>query len=112
MDKYIQKLILLDNQLNILQHKISLIKNEKKNIEQIIIPQMVQSNKTKIVHLDKQIVLNKTKIYNVFSIKYLEKSLNQLIEDDDIVTYIIRYLKENREIKIMNEIKIYDYNNE
>lgn len=112
MDKYIQKLILLDSQLNILQHKMNLIKNEKKNIEQIIIPQMIQSNKTKFIHSNKQIILNKTKIYNVFSIKYLEKSLNQLIEDNDIVTSIISYLKENREIKITNEIKISDYNNE
>ena len=49
MDKYIQKLILLDNQLNILQYRINLIKNEKKNIEQIIIPQMIQLNKTKFI---------------------------------------------------------------
>ena len=49
--------------------------------------------------------ISEKKDYTPLSYTYLEDCLTEIIKDDNKVSYIIDYLKENREIKTSLEIK-------
>ena len=46
------------------------------------------------------------KQYTGITFQYLDKTLTELIPDKTQKEYVIKYLRENRETKIMDEIKI------
>ena len=59
---------------------------------------------------DSQIKFVTSKVTQTLTFKYLEKSLSEIITNKDQVSKIIDYIKKNREIKVINEIKRYSNN--
>ena len=47
----------------------------------------------------------KKKDYSSITFGYIERCLDELISDKNQVEYIIKYLKDNREVNVSNEIK-------
>ena len=54
----------------------------------------------------RQISMTAKKQYTGITFQYLDKTLTELIPDETQKEYVIKYLRENRETKIMDEIKI------
>jgi len=50
-------------------------------------------------------VCMKKKDYKPLTFTYVEKCLREIINDNNHVEYIIKYLKENREVTITPDIK-------
>tara|TARA_Y100001970_G_C14202547_1_gene841971 strand:+ start:1573 stop:1917 length:345 start_codon:yes stop_codon:yes gene_type:complete len=54
---------------------------------------------------DNYIKYSTTKQTSPITLKYLESCLNELIEDESKIEQIMNYIKNNRQTKIVNEIK-------
>ena len=112
LKKDITNLIEINNLYKIKLHELNHIKEQKQKQEDLI------HNSLKILNLEEKIfVFNDNKIqhkkvfqYQNYSIKYLEKCLNEYIDDNEIrfnIKDFLQIVKQNREKKIKDEIKIY-----
>ena len=105
-DKQIQKWIELDNKLN---SEIKTTREMKNDLEASIMD--VVNNKkllnTSVATMDGRLRFIETKISNPLSLTFIEKCLNEIIPNGSQVQYILKYIKDKREIKINSEIKRY-----
>jgi len=99
----------VDNQIKELNMKISELKEEKNNVSDKLneyVENYEVDKKSINVNLkDSQIKFVTTKVPQTLTFKYLEKCLDEIITDKEHVTQIIEYVKSNREINEVNEIK-------
>jgi|694.fasta_scaffold135638_3 hypothetical protein len=99
----------VDNQIKELNMKISELKEEKNNVSDKLneyVENYEVDKKSINVNLkDSQIKFVTTKVPQTLTFKYLEKCLDEIITDKEQVTQIIEYVKSNREINEVNEIK-------
>jgi len=103
----LQQWVLLDNQIKSYSEKIKELREKKDNIEKTAI-QFANNNQLinspiKLTNSNLKIV--NTKISSPLTFKYLEKSLGEIIKNSDQLERIIKYIKNNRETKIIQEIK-------
>ena len=114
LKRHIYNLIQLNDELGPLSERISRIKEEKLQTEQLIKVIMTEEHlKDKVFIINnKKVKYNETKSYQSYSLHYLEQKLNEIVKDDQSVSYILKYLKDNRKSNINSVIKILDYNNE
>ena len=106
-EENIKQWVLLDNQLKILNEKAKEIR-EKRNSVNEYIQTIVQKNNllNKSVQIsDGNLKFVNTRVPAPLTYKYLETSLGEIIKNETQVKQIINYLKENREIKLVSEIK-------
>ncbi len=61
--------------------------------------------KTKINLTDGQLLINEKKIYSPLSFGYIEECLEKIIDDSDQIDFIINYLRDNREVDYVKEIR-------
>lgn len=111
-EQTIQQWISLDDEIKIYTEKLKVLREKKNNLEKKA-TQMVNDNKLlnsyiKINNSNLKIV--NTKITSPLTFKYLENSLGKIIQNNDQVQRILTFIKNNRETKIIQEIKRY-YNN-
>lgn len=111
-EQTIQQWISLDDEIKIYTEKLKVLREKKNNLEKKA-TQMVNDNKL----LNSYIKINNgnlkivnTKITSPLTFKYLENSLGKIIQNNDQVQRILTFIKNNRETKIIQEIKRY-YNN-
>jgi hypothetical protein len=107
LEKYIQKWVLVDNQLQILQDKTKTMREWKKKLSDTIITEMNQKGmENKIVSIsDSELSVQDKKEYSCLSFGFIEDCLHEIITDTEKVAYIIDYLREHREIKTVKEIR-------
>lgn len=111
-EQTIQQWISLDDEIKIYTEKLKVLREKKNNIEKKA-TQMVNDNKLLNSYIkinnDNLKIVN-TKITSPLTFKYLENSLGKIIPNNDQVQRILTFIKNNRETKIIQEIKRY-YNN-
>lgn len=111
-EQTVQQWVLIDNQMKLYNEKIKELREKKNNIEEKL---NIYANNNKLTDSfigisDGKLKFINSKITSPLTFKYLEKSLGEIIKNPQQVTTILNYLKNNREYKIVNEIKRY-YNN-
>ena len=102
----VQKWVILDQQLQLMNEKSKKIR-EMKSLMTANISDYVRSNnlKTNIGISNGELRIYEKKDYQPLTYTYVEKSLNAVIKDKSHVDYIMKYLKDNREITITSDIK-------
>ena len=106
-EENIQKWVLLDNQLKILNEKIHEVRDKKSQLLDSI-TEYAEKNKLMDANIqisDGKLKFTKTRISEPLTFKYLEKSLSNIIRNEAQVKQIMEHIKTNREIKIVPEMK-------
>ena len=111
-EQTIQQWVLLDNQVKIYNEKLKELRNKRDNIEEKLSQHALNNNLTNSVIkiTDGKIKFVNTKTTSPLTFKYLEKSLGEIIKNTEQVTSIINHVRNNRECKIVPELKRF-YNN-
>ena len=108
----IKKWVLIDTQIKHINEKTKNIREMKSQVIQEI-NQYVEENRlenTKIEISDGELCFFEKKDYTPLTYTYVEDCLANIIPDKKHIEYIMRYLKENRTIKISRDIRR-KYNN-
>lgn len=102
----VQKWVLLDTQLKIVNEKTKKMRELKSTITKQICD-YIDTNKlrTTIDLNDGELRIYEKREYSPLSYSYIEECLGKIIKNPDHIAYIIRYLKDNREIKITHDIR-------
>jgi len=103
----IQKWVSLDNQLKLLNEKTKELREQKNQIGKNIQEYTNQNNLSNatIQISDGKLKCVNTNLATPLTYKFIEKSLGEIIKNENQVNQIINYLKEKREIKVVSEIK-------
>jgi HD superfamily phosphohydrolase len=111
-EQTIQQWLLLDNQIKGYNEKIKELRTKRENIEQKLSQHALNNNlmNSVIKTHDSRLKFVNTKITAPLTFKYIEKTLGEIIKNTEQVNTIVNYIKNNREHKILPEIKRY-YNN-
>jgi len=111
-EQTIQQWILLDDQIKNYNEKLKELRDKRETIEQKLSHHASINNLTNSVikTSDGKLKFINTKITSPLTFKYLEKSLGEIIKNTDQVNAILNYIKNNRESKVVPELKRY-YNN-
>lgn len=111
-EQTLQQWVLLDNQIKIYNEKLKDLRNKRDIIEQKLSQHATNNDllNSVIKITDGKVKFINTKITPPLTFKYLEKSLGEIIKNSEQVNAIINHVKNNREHKIIPELKRY-YNN-
>ena len=101
----VKKWALLDSQLKIVNEKTRKMREMKNDLADKIVTYMSENKHEKIRLSDGEIRLYEKKEYSPLSFSYIEETLSKIIQDEEQIDYVINYLKENRDINIVLEIK-------
>jgi hypothetical protein len=103
----IQQWVILDNQLKLYNEKIKELR-EKRNELSVNINKHVHNNKlaeSTVQISDGKIKFVTTRVAEPLTFKYLEKTLGEIIKNENQVKTILEHIKQKREIKSVQEIK-------
>tara|TARA_Y100001970_G_C13953140_1_gene709273 strand:- start:415 stop:783 length:369 start_codon:yes stop_codon:yes gene_type:complete len=104
--KCIKNYVTIDDNLKLINEKTKLLKEKKSQLSKTICSYVEDNNINKNIKISDGILkISERKDYTPLSYGYIEDCLAEIIHDENKVTYIIDYLKENREIKTSLEIK-------
>lgn len=104
--KCIQNYVTIDDNLKLINEKTKILKEKKNKLSKAICSYVQENNINKNIKIsDGVLKISERKDYTPLSYSYLEDCLIEIIQDENKVSYIIDYLKENREIKTSLEIK-------
>jgi hypothetical protein len=106
-EQTIQQWVNLDDQIKIYSDKIKELR-EKKNLLEKKATQLASENKlldTPIKIKNGNLKIVNTKVTSPVTFKYLEKCLGGIIQNSEHVQRILTHIKNNRETKIIQEIK-------
>jgi predicted FMN-binding regulatory protein PaiB len=108
----IKKWVSLDSQLKNLTDSVKEIRNERNELVDSIFDFVEENNlSTSTIKIsDGKLKFSQNKQTSPISLGFLEKCLTDLFHDEAKVHQIMNYIKENREIKMVPDIKRY-YNN-
>lgn len=106
-EDYVKKYVDVDNEIEMLQEKLKTMKDWKKKLTNSIVKQMEDKNLTDhtLEINDGTLRYSEKKEYSSISFTFIEKCLHELIPEPDHVKYVIQYLKDQREIKYVPELK-------
>ena len=103
----VQKWVALDSQLKLANDKIRQLRDMKNQLTSKICS-FIDSNHlrdTKLEISDGNLKIYDHKEYSPITFAYIETSLDKIIPNKEHVAYIVKYLKENREITIVSDIR-------
>ena len=103
----VRKWVLLDTQIRTITEKTKLIRELKQKITIQICDYIVNKNiqHKKIEISDGELKLYTKNEYSPLTFSYIEECLSKIISNKENVQYIIKYLKDNREIKHSSDIR-------
>ena len=103
----VQKWVLIDNQLKIVNEKTKKMREMKNTLSEDICKYMNENNlvNKKIGITNGELRIVEKKDYSPLSYGYIEKKLEEIIPDKSHIEFIIQYLKDNREITVSQEIR-------
>lgn len=107
VEKYIQKWVAVDNQLNILQEKTKTMREWKRRLSDTILPMLENKGWTeKTFELpDGELKIQEKQEYSALTFSYIEECLSELIPEEEQVDFVMDYLREHRETRVVTEIK-------
>ena len=97
-EQEIDEWINLDNEIKKVYEHITKLKERKSNLQDKIISYAKHKKIDKLKY-----VLTNT--FQPLTFTYINKCLNEIIKKDDQVKQIINYIKQKREIKVIEDIK-------
>jgi septal ring factor EnvC (AmiA/AmiB activator) len=111
-EQNIQQWIQLDNQLKMYSEKIKELRDKKNVLEKNITVHATNNNmlNASITTSNEKLKFVNTKISSPLSFRYLEKSLGEIIKNKDQLDRIILHIKNNRDIRVIQEIKRFSNN--
>ena len=106
-ENHIQQWIIADNQLKLLNEKIKNVRETRNTLSEDITSYAQKNNlSNSLIQIsDGKLKFANTKVQAPLTFKYLEKSLGEIIHDKNQVNRIIEHVKQNRDTKIIPEIK-------
>jgi uncharacterized membrane protein YgaE (UPF0421/DUF939 family) len=110
MDEDIKQWITLNNELKIMNEKINVLRERKNNLCKKIYN---YANNNRLVDNFIPLTNGKIKITTInvtqpLTFKYIEKSLGEIIKNENQIKQIVNHIKEKREIKLVPDIKYVD----
>jgi hypothetical protein len=112
LENEIKEWVSIDNKLHLLNEQIKDLRERKSNVNEKVVTFMENNhleNKT-IQISDGYLKFGESKITAPLTFRYLEKSLAEIISNESQRKQIIQYLKDNRDVKTMREIKRFHIN--
>jgi hypothetical protein len=111
-EQQIQQWITIDNQMKQLTDKIKELRDKKTTLNDAIFNHVETSNLSNatVQISDGKLKFIKTKDTQQLTFKYLETCLHEIIKNEEQVNKIVEYIKNNRDVKYVPEIKRF-YNN-
>jgi uncharacterized coiled-coil DUF342 family protein len=106
-EQNIQQWVSIDNQIRIYTEKIQELREKKHNLSENINSYVEQNNlKNATVQIsDGKLKFVSNKVSSPLTFKYVEKSLGDVIKNQEQVKRIVDHLKSSRETKFVSEIK-------
>jgi len=104
---HVKQWAIVDAQLDLLHQKTKQIRQLKNHLTEEICAYMNEhhASQRKIGITGGDLCLYEKKEYSALTYGYVEQCLAKLIENPDSVAYIMKYLKENREITTTTDIR-------
>jgi hypothetical protein len=111
-ENQVQNWVSIDNQIRILNEKIKELRDKKNTIGENLMDYAKKNSlsKSTIQISDGKLRFITTKVTSPITLKYLEKSLGEIIPNQSQVKAIMEHLKENREFKMVEDIKRFSVN--
>jgi spore germination protein YaaH len=98
--------VVLDQQLHNIHEKTKELRELKTKATANICDYMKSNNITTNIGISNgELRVYDKKEYKPLTFTYVEKCLNEIIKDKNQIEYIMKYLKENRELNITQDIK-------
>jgi len=102
----LQKWIIIDSQLKIINEKTKKLRDMKNTMTEKLGEYKSNNNIDNSIKItDGELRFYEKKEYSPLTFGYIEKSLGKIISDKMQLDYVIKYLKENREITTSIDIK-------
>ena len=98
----VQKWVALDTQLKMANEKIRAIRDAKHQMTDLLCSQMGDA---KIEISDGVLKVVERNEYKPLTFAYIEDCLREIIKNEDHVVSILEYLRDNREINVVREIR-------
>jgi hypothetical protein len=111
-ENQIQQWVILDNQTRQLNEKLKELR-DKKNQLATNITKYAENNEmfnSSIKISDGKLKFANTKVAEPLTYKYIERTLGEIIKNEEQVKSIMTYIKQRREHKIVQEIKRFSAN--
>lgn len=111
-ENQIKQWVQLDNQLKELNEKTKELREKRNTLERNITTYVASNNlsNSTVQISDGRLKFTNTKVTEPLTFKYLEKTLREVIKNENQVNLILQHIKQKREIKIIPEIKRFSNN--
>lgn len=108
----IKQWVQIDNQLKELNERTKVLREKRNTLEKNITTYASSNNlsNSTVQISDGRLKFANTKIPEPLTFKYLEKTLGEVIKNENQVKLIMEHIKQKREIKIVPEIKRFSNN--
>ncbi len=108
----IQQWVHLDNQLKQLNEKTKELREKRNQLETNLTTYAETNNLSNsiIPITDGKLKFSNSKVPEPLTFKYLEKTLNEVIKNENQVKLIMEHIRQKREIKVVPEIKRFSNN--
>ena len=113
-EDYVKKYVQVDNEIETLQGKLKVMKEWRRKLNGVIVKHMEDQNLVDhtLEISDGTLRYYEKKEYSSMSFTYIEKCLQEMISEPDQVKYVIQYLKDQREVKYVPELKRRKYSSD
>ena len=103
----IKKWALLEARLKLINEKTKEMREMRNRIECDIVRHLEENNMThrKISVNDSELKIVEKKEYGTLTYSYIEECLGKLIPDKSQIDYVIQYIKDNRPVKTVKELR-------
>ena len=111
-ENQIQQWVSVDNQIKQLNEKVKEMREKRNMLEQNITNYASSNNLSNatIKISDGRLKFTNTRVTEPITLKYLEKTLGEVIKNESQVQLIMEHIKQKRNIKIIPEIKRFSNN--
>lgn len=112
LENQIQQWVQLDNQVKQINEKTKELREKRNTLEKNITTYAASNNLSNatVKINDGNLKFSNTKVPEPLTFKYLEKTLSEVIKNENQVKLIMEHIRQKREIKVVPEIKRF-YNN-
>jgi Family of unknown function (DUF5760) len=106
-ENQIQQWVSLDNQLKQINEKTKELREKRNKLEENILQHASTNNlSNSVINIsDSRLKFAQTKVQEPITLKYLEKTLSEVIKNESQVKLIMDHIRQRRESKLVPEIK-------
>lgn len=112
LENQIQQWVQLDNQLKQINEKTKELREKRNSLEKTITNYAASNNlsNSSVQISDGILKFANTRVAEPLTFKYLEKTLSEVIKNENQVKLIMDHIRQKREVKIVPEIKRFSKN--